>query len=340
MTTINLKTITAEKIILNISSTINSTQELTLLKTYPIKNSTKEVPSGFYLIGNLQAEISVHNNDETSHESILKELAKKANTSDVQEHLDLKSNTQTTYTKTETNSALSLKVDISDTTVTKQGNDFNGANQLVQLDEDGILPAIDGSNLTGIANGIQIASCPTDSATAEKIITIDGVDLVDGMTLLINFDNANTASVPTLNFNGTVKSIINEAHTSVNANNPAYFPAGVAVEFTYNETLDKFIFKNRIVTNYINGNSWYNIRSDGWIEQGGKTSNIAAHSTGSTTLLKNFTNTNYNIYLTDYKTAQVGDDGSLCIHSKYSTYFILYNADDGTLAGQWNAKGY
>jgi hypothetical protein len=34
--------------------------------------------------------------------------------------------------------------------VTEMGNTFNGATQLVQMGADGKLPAVDGSNLTGI----------------------------------------------------------------------------------------------------------------------------------------------------------------------------------------------
>lgn len=37
--------------------------------------------------------------------------------------------------------------------LTTQGNEFNNANQLVQLDEDGKLPAIDGSNLLNLPTG-------------------------------------------------------------------------------------------------------------------------------------------------------------------------------------------
>jgi len=58
-------------------------------------------------------------------------LATKANSSDVE-------------------AELATKIDISDATVTKQGNTFNGAGQLVQLDSNGKLPAVDGSLLTGI----------------------------------------------------------------------------------------------------------------------------------------------------------------------------------------------
>lgn len=57
---------------------------------------------------------------------------------------------------------LAEKLDSSDTTVTKQGNSFNGSNQLVQLDSNGKLPAIDGTLLTGIGN---YTSSTTDMPT-------------------------------------------------------------------------------------------------------------------------------------------------------------------------------
>lgn len=48
--------------------------------------------------------------------------------------------------------------------ITTQGNIFNGANQLVQLDSSGKLPAIDGSQLTNLPGGNQeIESIPTNS---------------------------------------------------------------------------------------------------------------------------------------------------------------------------------
>lgn len=53
--------------------------------------------------------------------------------------------------KKQLDNGLAAKLDLSDTTVTKQGNTFNGANQLVQLNSSGQLPALDGHLLTGIA---------------------------------------------------------------------------------------------------------------------------------------------------------------------------------------------
>ena len=55
------------------------------------------------------------------------------------------------YTKNEVDTSLSLKED-ANVNITKAGNTFNGANQLVQLDTAGKLPAVDGSQLTGIAS--------------------------------------------------------------------------------------------------------------------------------------------------------------------------------------------
>lgn len=63
-------------------------------------------------------------------------------------------NTTISELETRIDAQLATKVDVSDTTVTKQGNTFNGANQLIQLNSSGQLPALDGSLLIGIAGGL------------------------------------------------------------------------------------------------------------------------------------------------------------------------------------------
>lgn len=60
---------------------------------------------------------------------------------------------------------------------TLQGNTFNGANQLVMLDANGALPAIDGSKLTGIS-----ASSSVDIATESSL----GIVYPDGETITID----------------------------------------------------------------------------------------------------------------------------------------------------------
>src|SRR5574344_37660 len=123
---------------------------------------------------------------------------------------------------------------------------------------------VDNENLKNIT---QIGTCSTASATAEKAVTLSGSVLATGATIQVTFTNANTATTPTLNVNGTgAKAIYNEAGTAVSATNPAYFPAGSTVEFIYDGT--NWVFKKRVIENYVNGTSWYRVHSDGWIEQG------------------------------------------------------------------------
>ena len=62
---------------------------------------------------------------------------------------------------------IALKTDIPEIpeNITLQGNVFNGPNQLVQLDQDGKLPPLDGSQLTGIQSGGGIEDAPNDNKT-------------------------------------------------------------------------------------------------------------------------------------------------------------------------------
>lgn len=75
------------------------------------------------------------------------------------------------------------------TTVTLQGNSFNGNSQLVQLTSDGKLPALDGSNLTNILIPDTIVQLGTVSSgtvtlTADKFHTV-------------TFSGASTIALPT-----------------------------------------------------------------------------------------------------------------------------------------------
>jgi hypothetical protein len=61
--------------------------------------------------------------------------------------------------------------------VTKQGNTFNGANQLLKLDANGKIPAIDGSQLTGL---------PTSGMSANTTITLTNTMTVAQIQAAIN----------------------------------------------------------------------------------------------------------------------------------------------------------
>lgn len=60
-----------------------------------------------------------------------------------------------------------------DSSITKKGNTFNGASQLVELDANGKLPAIDGSQLTNLPSGSGDVVGPVNS-TAGHVATFSG----------------------------------------------------------------------------------------------------------------------------------------------------------------------
>lgn len=184
---------------------------------------------------------------------------------------------------------------------------------------------------------IPIGTSTTASATAEKAVTLSGFVLATGATIQVTFTNANTAATPTLNVNSTgAKDIYNEAGTAVSANNPAYFPAGATVDFTFDGT--NWIFKNVVVENYVNGASWYRIYSDGWIEQGGAQF-IGLPST--ITLLKPYTNTNYtgNITVRITYNGPPGMSNTSFVPTS-TTQFYAWSGVGGGADCQWDAKGY
>lgn len=108
----------------------------------------------------IESVIAAHNTSEEAHANIKAELALKANTTDVNASLATKANISTTYTKAETDTLLANKINTSDTTITKQGNTFNGVNQLLKLDSGGKLPQVDGSALTNLSQS-QISGLST-----------------------------------------------------------------------------------------------------------------------------------------------------------------------------------
>lgn len=66
--------------------------------------------------------------------------------------------------------------------ITTQGNTFNGAGQLVQLDSSGKLPAIDGSQLTNIPS-----STPSNMVTTDTDQTITGSKIFSALGVTTQF---------------------------------------------------------------------------------------------------------------------------------------------------------
>lgn len=90
-----------------------------------------------------------------------------------------------------------------------------------------------------------------------------------------------------------------------------------------------------VIQNYVNGTSWYRVWSDGWIEQGGKTTNKEGLVT--VTLLKPFTTTTYTALTTGVFTGGNTANGWDYVRNVTTTTFDIYQQGGGCL---WQASGY
>lgn len=93
--------------------------------------------------------------------------------------------------------------------------------------------------------------------------------------------------------------------------------------------------KAYITETYQNGTSWYRVYSDGWCEQGGRTS--ATSNLVVVNLLKPFIDTNYSVITTGLydggNTANAWD----YVRNFTTSTFSIYQQEDGCV---WEAKGY
>lgn len=139
------------------------------------------------LTGSIDSMLFIHNSDEKAHSKIINSINDNLNTniSQVNSVLDTKANSSaliskadvlTTYTKNEVDSALSTKINTSDTTVTKQGNSFNGANQLVLLNSSGQLPAIDCRNLINNFGNLKVNNFGTIASSSTVTLIANAVN--------------------------------------------------------------------------------------------------------------------------------------------------------------------
>lgn len=149
-----------------------------------------------------EAALAVHDKRIEAHSNVIGPIAQnlsevtidlstRAHIVDMTTALETKANITNTYTKSEIETKLATKLSAADSAVTKQGNEFNGANQLVQLTSNGRLPQLDGSLLSGTNSNLQVNNLGTITCT--PILSINKKN--------IGFVNANiTLSLPTIGF--------------------------------------------------------------------------------------------------------------------------------------------
>ena len=100
-----------------------------------------------------------------------------------------------------------------------------------------------------------------------------------------------------------------------------------------------------VVTNYVNGTSWYRVWSDGWIEQGGQIGAVGTDRTVTVSLLKAFTTTNYFVSNTNLSGGTGGgsDPSCNCVRTRTINNFQLsqdQSVREGIIGCIWSACGY
>lgn len=105
---------------------------------------------------------------------------------------------------------LENKVDINEN-ITTQGNLFNGLDQLVKLDSSGKLPAIDGSQLTGVSSGSLVNSGV--NAGTYKSVTVNSKGIITAGTnpttlLGYGITDADTSAQVTIKVNNAVSTAV------------------------------------------------------------------------------------------------------------------------------------
>jgi len=115
---------------------------------------------------------------------------------------------------------------------------------------------------------ILVGTCSTASGTAEKAVICSDFELIVGATIQITFDNANTATTPTININS--KGALSPKNMQGDA--LKYIPANIPLDFRYDGTNLIGLYTNTfaVMPDYLNpvSKAWNTIHqtvSDGYL---------------------------------------------------------------------------
>ena len=93
-----------------------------------------------------------------------------------------------------------------------------------------------------------------------------------------------------------------------------------------------------VIENYVNGTSWYRTYSDKFLEQGGTTGDIAYVTPTTITLMKKFSNVNYQVSASTYRTIMVYRDQFIVCGNKQVGTFQIYSNWAGSDRGETNNR--
>lgn len=87
--------------------------------------------------------------------------------------------------------------------------------------------------------------------------------------------------------------------------------------------------------------NWYRVYPDGWCEQGGELTSVAADTSTSVNLLKPYANTNYSVLITATggKRSTTQFTNGQTVYSRTTTGFVMWT-NDYDFGRIWRACGY
>ena len=163
-----------------------------------------------------------------------------------------------------------------------------------------------------------------------------------------NLSGDQTVTLPNASGTLTLTSQLASVATSGAYNDLSGKPtlAKVATSGSYNDLSNKpnipASMQGYITQTWRNGNDWYRVYSDGWIEQGGMCNGVSFNAAKTQTLHRNFTNANYFVGVTDASTSFSNSSGLYClpwIGSRTTSSFRITNSDRGGVNTLWFAIG-
>ena len=200
------------------------------------------------------------------------------------------------------------------------------------------------------SNGQYNAKAVYPTAYDKLLKVYNGTETIEGLSVKLWTDESATDYDFRINTADETFRLPLKNHTADDGNSvlTLYFYVGETVQNAnlidagrIEEQLANHTAQVHITETYRNGTSWYRVYSDGWCEQGGMFSSNA-DSTGTISLIKEYSNTNYNCLLTlvaDNTTMNNSGAGSVWIVSKTNSTFRWANDTwGGTM--QWCACGY
>lgn len=95
-----------------------------------------------------------------------------------------------------------------------------------------------------------------------------------------------------------------------------------------------------LVKKYVSGTNWYNLYSDGWIEQGGKVTKLGV----TVTFLRAFSNTNYTVTVTNVDVGTTGMFEEPGAYNRTTTSMLIHRGgpqySEYPASASWSACGY